>query len=167
MKRIIGIALAAGASTLYAASGQATARPDWESVASAFAAGNREAIRVPLEALLGSTAVPPADRAECLRYLSALYGDEAADNRRAASYMLQLVRLEPQRKSLGLPVKPATDSQYRAVFREYHSLKGNPAELLRTEPEIAAGSGKRVLPWIAGIVACLGLGAAVAVLAWP
>ncbi len=167
MKATFWVLVAAGAAV--AQTGWGGMALDRKAMQTSYEEGRREELKASLESLLGSTALAPSDRAECLRYLSALYGDDGAEGK-AASGMLQLIRLDPQRASLGLKVKPRTDSLFQGVRGEYLLWRADPEGAGRLQPIAAPLAGSphlRMLPWIAAAVAGVAAAAAVMALAWP
>jgi hypothetical protein len=107
--------------SLHAQSGAVPALPvDTAVLRESFTAGKRDDMRLSLESLMRSPIpMSPADRAECLRYLSAIYGDEKGGGSKAASRMYQLLRLQPERTALDLPVKAETKALFERIRSEF------------------------------------------------
>jgi len=135
--------------SLYAESAGLPALPlDPDALRASFTAGKREDLRLSLEALmLSPIPLPPEDRGECLRYLSAIYGDEPGAGSKAASRMYQLLRLQPDRTSLDLPVKAGTETLFARVRGEFLAIPAGAREISPYTGAKPMGSGLR---WAAG-----------------
>ncbi len=157
--RLSGCILAASLS-LHAQSEKPSAQSlDTNRLRQSFAAGKREDAKKSLETLmLSSPSMPPAIRGQCLRYLSAIYAEEKGGESKASSCMYQLLRLQPERSSLDLPIKPETEALFGRIRREFMAAPQS------ITPDPLLGSKIRPmgyrLRWIAVATASLSVAAA-------
>jgi hypothetical protein len=135
--------------SLYAESGRLPVLPlDTAVLRESFTSGKREDLRLSLESLMRSPIpLSPVDRGECLRYLSAIYGDEPGAGSKASSHMYQLLRLQPDRTALNLPVKAGTEALFDRIRAEFLASRAEERESFPNAGAQPMGSGLR---WAAG-----------------
>jgi hypothetical protein len=152
--------------SLYAETGTLPVLPlDTAVLRESFTAGKREELRRSLESLMRSPIpLSPADRGECLRFLSAIYADEPGAGSKASSHMYQLLRLQPERTALNLPVAAATDAVFERIRAEFIAGRAEEREPSPYAGAKPMGSGLR---WAAGSAVLLAVVAFVLAEAGP